>query len=119
MSSIPLPTPAQKERDLKALVRQVLDDLAPNIQGWIIEAGADSPARGAELALKLLEFALPKLARSEITGDDGSPLVVEVRSLVDARVLTAAIPTLPAPLSTALPAPLPAPSVNDITDLLE
>lgn len=39
----------------------------------------DDPAKWLDVFSRLAEFAVPKLARTEVTGKDGEALVIEVR----------------------------------------
>lgn len=68
-------------------------ELAPEVAGWIREvhdgdgAGEDGrkpdPAKAAELALKMAEYHVPKLAQQALTGGDGGPLTVVVQTLAE------------------------------------
>jgi hypothetical protein len=73
----------------------MFDRLAPDVEGWIREVakgyevermnregvvvklteGRD-PGKAAELSLRMAEFHIPKLGRTEVTGEDGGPVAV-------------------------------------------
>jgi len=59
-----------------------VDGNSDRLQGWLDEIAAE---KGAEAAFKcfvdLLEYHVPKLARTEITGKDGGNLVVKLGSV--------------------------------------
>jgi hypothetical protein len=63
----------------------VFEKLAPEVEGWIREVAETDPARAAELVLRLAEYFVPKLARTEVAGVEGAePLVVHVMTYGDA-----------------------------------
>lgn len=45
---------------------------------WVVKAAARDPGKAADLTLRLAEFFLPKLGRTEHTGEDGGPITVHV-----------------------------------------
>jgi hypothetical protein len=65
-------------------------DLAPDVAVWIREvrdgkpedgdgpAREPDPAKAAELALKMAEYHVPRLAQQQVTGEDGGPVQVSV-----------------------------------------
>lgn len=69
------------------------DQLAPDVATWIREVrdgdggGEDGrkpdPAKAAELALRMAEYHVPKLAQQALTGGDGGPLTVVVQTLAE------------------------------------
>lgn len=63
-----------------------IDGNADRLQGWLDEIAAE---KGAEAAFKcfadLLEYHIPKLARTEMTGADGKDLTLVISS-ADARL---------------------------------
>lgn len=79
---------AATNRERRAVtVLQIIDEYAPKVAGWLDQVaegvkGANGvgvltrpdPAKALELYTKLLEFGVPKLMRSEITGKDGKDL---------------------------------------------
>jgi hypothetical protein len=84
-------TPNKVTREVREVLKAASELLAPELAGWIrkVERGErDStgkdwfrrpdPKGAAELTLSMLEFAAPKLARTEVSGSDGGPLVVKV-----------------------------------------
>jgi hypothetical protein len=109
MSLAPLPTPLERKRtkeDVKFVLAAAINNLAPEIERWIHEVAVDSPARAADLALRLAEHFVPKLSRQEVTGDGGGPIrvVVHKLSLVPGPPEPRVIDVTP----TSTPAPPPA-----------
>ncbi len=64
-------TPNKVTADARETFRLVFEKLAPEAEGWIRAAAKKSPAKGAELLMRLAEHFVPKIARNEITGPDG------------------------------------------------
>lgn len=68
-------------------------ELAPDVATWIREVhdgvggGEDGrkpdPAKATELALKMAEYHVPKLAQQALTGADGGPLTIVVQTLAE------------------------------------
>lgn len=63
-------------------------DLAPKVSGWIQSVADGSgeerpadPAKAAELALKMAEYHVPRLAQQQVTGEDGGPVQIVVQTL--------------------------------------
>lgn len=60
-------------------------EIAPRVAGWIqsVADGAGEerppdPGRAAELALRMAEYHVPRLAQQQVTGEDGGPVQVSV-----------------------------------------
>jgi hypothetical protein len=68
---------------VRNMVADVLDSKAPEIIDWISRVALYEPAQAARLYLDLMEFAVPKLARTELTaevrGKLGHYVAVETR----------------------------------------
>jgi hypothetical protein len=52
--------------ELKEILKDISNELAPYVTDWILRAAEESPGLGAELWLKVNEFVVPKLARMEV-----------------------------------------------------
>ena len=64
--------------DVRAAIASLAKDNASKAQGWLDEVAEKDPAKALDLYLRLLEYDIPKLARSEHTGKDGEPLLISV-----------------------------------------
>lgn len=70
--------------EFRETVRKLLDENSQNVGRWLTlvaegdgtEAGKPDPAKALDLLAKLAEYAAPKLARTEIAGDEEKPLGV-------------------------------------------
>jgi hypothetical protein len=61
-------------------IAQFVDANVPRLQGWLDDIAAD-PKHGPLAAFKcvqeLLEYHIPKLQRTELTGEGGGPVVLK------------------------------------------
>lgn len=81
--------PNKSTQEFRATVQMVLDENRENVAKWLKQVAEGRPAKGAkpsvpadpgkalDLIAKLAEFAAPKLARTEVTGANGGPVVVQ------------------------------------------
>jgi hypothetical protein len=65
-----------------ALVREAIakmaEDNAENFNKWLTDVAASSPEKACDIYLKAIEYHIPKLARTEVTGKDEGPLQIAV-----------------------------------------
>lgn len=79
--------PNKATTEFRATVQKLLDDNRENVGRWLsMVADGDGenkpdPGKALDLLSKLAEFAAPKLARTEITGAGGGPVVVSASPL--------------------------------------
>jgi len=57
------------------LTEQNLD----NMNRWLQQTAHEDPAKAMDLMLKLSEYIIPKLARTELTGNDGEDLFKNIK----------------------------------------
>lgn len=66
----------------RAAIASFVDGNADRLQGWLDKIATEKGALEAFRAFTdLLEFHVPKLARTEVTGKDGGPVVVSASPL--------------------------------------
>lgn len=58
---------------------QWLDEVA---EGSEVKGVKADPKAAAEIYLKAIEYHIPKLARTEVTGEDGGPVVQRIERVV-------------------------------------
>lgn len=68
--------PNKATAELRAVVKRLAEGLAPEVETWIRKGAKRNPLAAANLVVNLLEFAVPKLQRTELTGVNGEPLKV-------------------------------------------
>ncbi len=59
---------------VRAAVARIAENNADAIQGWLDDIKC--PKQRLELFIKLLEYHIPKLARTELTGEDGGEIKI-------------------------------------------
>ena len=75
--------------EFRETVRCLLEDNSQNVSRWlelVAEGDPDreirpDPYKALDMIAKLAEYATPKLARTELTGKDGGPVVVAASPL--------------------------------------
>lgn len=70
-------SPNKATRDVREAFASLLERNAPKFDGWLNEVGAEDPARALDIVAKLAEYHVPKLQRTEVTGLNGKPIVVQ------------------------------------------
>ena len=60
--------------EFRDTVKRLLEDNAENVGAWLGSVAQDDPAKALDLLAKLAEYAAPKLARTEIAGDQEKPI---------------------------------------------
>jgi hypothetical protein len=63
--------------DVRNAIALIAQDNAGNFAQWLGEVALEDPGKAADLYLKAIEYHIPKLARSEVSGPDGGPQIVE------------------------------------------
>jgi len=79
-------TPNKATATAREAIAKFIDANADRLQGWLDEIAADEkqgPRAAMECFKDLLEYHVPKLARTELTGKDGGPLSVGVIKFSD------------------------------------
>jgi hypothetical protein len=75
--------PNKATQEFRETVRRVLDDNRENVGVWLTQVAEGygdakpAPDKALDLLAKLAEFAAPKLARTEHTGDKDAPVHVQ------------------------------------------
>jgi hypothetical protein len=67
-------------RNAREAIARFVDGNAERLQGWLDQI-AEDPKHGPLAAFKcvqeVMEYHIPKLARTELTGDGGGPVVIK------------------------------------------
>jgi hypothetical protein len=66
--------PNKVTADVRVAIAAFAERNAPNLSRWLDRVAKTDPARAAEIYLRAIEYHVPKLARTEITGKDGGPV---------------------------------------------
>lgn len=77
-------TPNKVTANAREAIARFVDGNADRLQGWLDQvAENDGPKAAFECFKDLLEYHVPKLARTELTGKDGGAVVIEVTRFAD------------------------------------
>lgn len=68
--------PNKATADVREAIARFAQSTVPQFQEWINRVAQEDPAKAADLFLKAIEYHIPKLARTEVTGMDGDPIKV-------------------------------------------
>lgn len=82
-------TPNKATNDVRQAVALLAERNVSKLEKWLEETAKGDPANGvkpdpgkaAGLLLQAMEYHIPKLARTEVTGKDGGPVVVSASPL--------------------------------------
>lgn len=67
-------TPNKVTQEFRQTVQMLLDDNRANVAVWLEQVAQADPAKALDLISKLAEYAAPKLARTELVGDEKAPI---------------------------------------------
>lgn len=71
-------TPNKITADIRSSIKLLSERNVAGFEALIDRVAKRDPARAMDLHLKVLEFNIPKLQRTEMTGLDGAALTVEL-----------------------------------------
>lgn len=74
----PLGSKNKATANAREAVARFVDFNAVRMQGWLDELAADAPDKALKVMIDLMEFHIPKLARTEHVGDGGGPVVLKL-----------------------------------------
>lgn len=75
-SGRPKGSPNKTTIEVREAIAQIAQQNVGAVHKWLAEI--DDPAKRLDLYLRLLEYHVPKLARTEVSGMDGQPLEIRV-----------------------------------------
>ena len=62
--------------DVREAIAKIAQNSVEDVQRWLMEV--DDPAKRVSLFLDMCEYHIPKLARTEVTGENGKPLEIKI-----------------------------------------
>ncbi len=85
--------PNKATADARAAIAAFVDGNAHRLAGWLDQVAAGdpendikpNPSRAFDMFQSIVEYHVPKLARTEVTGKDGGPVVIAA-STIDERL---------------------------------
>ena len=66
-------------RDIRSAYQQLVEFNLDNMSAWLAEIAADNPEKAFELMIKLSEYVIPKMQRTEVTGKDGADIFKDMK----------------------------------------
>lgn len=78
--------PNKVTADVRAAIAKLAEANIERCQGWLDQIAEKDPDKAFDLYMRMLEYHIPKLARSEITGADGKPIYVYSRNAHDDEI---------------------------------
>ena len=72
-------TKNKKTEAIRGAYQNLVEMNLENMSLWIQSVAADNPKEAMDLMIKLSEYVIPKLARTEVTGKDGEDLFKDMR----------------------------------------
>lgn len=75
-------TPNKATANAREAIARFVDENSSRLQGWLDQiAQEEGPKAAFQCVMDLMEYHVPKLARTEVTGKDGGP--VQIAKVVD------------------------------------
>lgn len=73
-------------KDVRAAIAQLAELNVAKVQEWLDRVAQVDPDKALDLYFKMIEYHIPKLARSEHTGRDGGPIALVQAAPLDANL---------------------------------
>ncbi len=70
--------PSKTTLDARQAIAAFVDGNAHRLTGWLDQVAAENPEKAFQLFQSVVEYHVPKLARQEVSGPDGSAIKFEV-----------------------------------------
>lgn len=71
-------TPNKATQEAREAIADFVRGNAHRLQEWLDQIATDNPEKAFNLFQSVIEYHVPKLARSEVTGKDGGALTIEI-----------------------------------------
>jgi hypothetical protein len=74
----PKGVPNRSTAAVREAIAKMAEDNAEKFAEWLEKVAQDSPEKACDIYLKAIEYHIPKLARTEVTGAENGPLTIKV-----------------------------------------
>jgi len=74
----PKGSPNKSTAAVREAIAKMAEMNAPRFALWLDEVAQKSPEKACDIYLRAIEYHIPKLARTEVTGTDGQPVQMQV-----------------------------------------
>jgi hypothetical protein len=61
-------------KEIREAYQKLTENNLDNMSVWLADVAADNPEKALDIMIRLSEYVIPKLARQEVVGNDGSDL---------------------------------------------
>lgn len=69
--------PNRATADVRKTIALIAERNVSKLEDWLARVAEDDPDKGADLFLRMIEYHIPKLGRTELTGKDGGTLKID------------------------------------------
>ena len=74
----PKGAPNKSTAAVREAIAKMAELNAPHFAMWLDQVAAKSPEKACDIYLRAIEYHIPKLARTEVTGAENGPLTIKV-----------------------------------------
>lgn len=71
--------PNKTTQHIREAYQKLTEDNLDNMSLWLAEIASEDPSKAMDLMLRLSEYIIPKMSRTEVTGNDGEDLFKSVQ----------------------------------------
>ena len=69
----------KKTEAIREAYQKLTEDNLTKMSTWISQVASEVPAKAMDIMIRLSEYIIPKLARQEVTGNDGEDLFKNIK----------------------------------------
>lgn len=74
--------PSKATANARDAIAMLVDGNTHRLEGWLDQIAAESPEKAWRCMMDVIEYHIPKLARTELTGKDGTDLFARIESVI-------------------------------------
>lgn len=71
-------SPNKSTAAVREAIAKMAEENAENFAKWLETVAKENPEKACDIYLKAIEYHIPKLARTEVTGAEDGPILVKV-----------------------------------------
>ena len=71
--------PNKTTKHIREAYQKLTEDNLDRMSIWISQVASEDPAKALDIMIRLSEYIIPKLARTEVTGNDGEDLFKNIK----------------------------------------
>ena len=75
----PKGVPNKTTKQIREAYQKLTEDNLDRMSIWITQVASEDPAKVLDIMIRLSEYIIPKLARTEVTGNDGEDLFKNIK----------------------------------------